>query len=197
MSNTPIRRALTRDPPFRADDQAQIALFVAQLDDQSRRLAKTVEGLAVADLEWQPRTGRNSAGMLLAHNAITEVFWTGVATGRTPDRSSAEEHCREILGIGMADDGMPAAADGGHPAALAGWELPRYLDVLVRARRHLKTEAAAWRDADLAAFQPYAAEFTEAREFGREWILYHMLEHYAQHAGQVGLVLALRRADGV
>jgi uncharacterized damage-inducible protein DinB len=196
MSASPLRRALARDPSFRPADQAAIALFVAQLDDQTRRLKAGVEGRTPADLEWQPRPGRNSAGMLLAHNAVTEVFWIGVASGRTPDRESADRHCREVLGIATSDDGMPAEADGRHPAALAGWELPRYVDLLDRARRHLKTEAAAWRDADLGAFLPYEATFTESREFGREWILYHLLEHYAQHAGQVGLVLALRRAAG-
>jgi len=192
MSNAPTRRALARDPTFRPADQSQIALFVAQLDDQSRRLAKSVEGLAVADLEWQPRPGRNSAGMLLAHNAITEVFWIGVATGTTPDREPAERLCREILGIGQADDGMPAAADGGHPAVLAGWELARYIDLLDRARRYLKTTVSTWHDDDLAAWALY-----RDRETTREWILYHLVEHYAQHAGQVGLVLALRRAGGV
>lgn len=196
MTAPPPRRALARDPSLRPHDQSQIALFVAQLDDQSRRLAITVKDLTADDLAWQPRPGRNSAGMLLAHNAVTEVFWMGVATGRTADRESAERHCRGVLGIGMADDGMPAPADGGHPAVLAGWELPRYLDLLQRARRHLKTEVSAWRDADLATFVPYASEFSKDREFSREYILYHLLEHYAQHAGQVGLVLAMRRQAG-
>jgi hypothetical protein len=198
MTNAPTRKALTRDPSFRAEDQSLIAVFVAQLDDQARRLAKTVEGLGVADLEWQPRAGRNSAGMLLAHNAMTEVFWTGVATGAATDRSVTDAYCREILGVGLDDDGMPAAADGGHPAALAGWELARYLDLLERARRHFKAAAAAWRDADLGAVRTYSAQLADGSDFrgeySREWILYHMLEHYAQHAGQVGLVLALRRA---
>ncbi len=188
MTPPATRRALARDPLFRPEDQARIALFVAQLDDQSRRLARTVEGLGVADLEWQPGPGRNSAGMLLAHNAVTEVFWIGVATGATPDREPADRLCREILGIGQADDGMPAAADGGHPAALSGWELSRYLDLLDRARRYLKTTASSWRDEDLAATTAY-----RDIEPTREWVLYHLLEHFAQHAGQAGLVLAMRR----
>ena len=192
MTNAPSRRALPRDPSFRPEDQAQIALFVAQLDDQSRRLAMSVDGLGVGDLEWQPRAGRNSTGMLLAHIAITEVFWIGVATGTTPDREPAERLCREILGIGQADDGMPAAVDGGHPAVLAGWDLARYADLLDRARRYLKTTVGKWRDDDLAAATIY-----RDRESTREWILYHLVEHFAQHAGQAGLVLALRRAGGV
>jgi uncharacterized damage-inducible protein DinB len=187
----PKRFALARDAMFRPDDQAQIALFVSQLDDQSRRLGMSVAGATAADLEWQPRPGRNSAGMLLAHIAITEVFWMAVAAGKAPDPAAAERVSRDVLGLGMDDDGMPLPADGAAPAALAGWDLARHLDVLHRARRFLKTEASAWRDADLAAFAPYRGD-----EFAREWTLYHLLEHYAQHAGQVGLVIAMRRQAG-
>jgi len=187
----PRRFALARDPAFRPDDQAAIALFVAQLDDQTRRLLKSIEGLSVADLEWQPRPGRNSAGMLLAHIATTEAFWTSVVTGDATDQASGDRACREILGLGLDDDGMPLPADGRHPAALAGFDLARYVDLLHRARGHLKTVAAGRRDADLATFGVY-----DGNEFGREWALYHLLEHFAQHAGQVGLVLALRRQTG-
>jgi hypothetical protein len=194
MSVPSPRRSLPRDPQFRAD-QSQIALFVAQLDDQWRRLGVAVEGLGAADLEWQPGPGRNSAGMLLAHNAVTEVFWTGVARGVTHDRAAAETYCREILGIGLADDGMPASEHGGHPAALASWELHQYVELLRRARFCLKDAALGWRDDDLATIVPYASETAPDRAFTREWILYHLLEHYAQHTGQVGLVLALRRAS--
>lgn len=200
MTAPPLRRTVDRDPSYRREDQSQIALFVAQLDDQSRRLRKTVEACGVADLEWQPGRGRNSAGMLLAHVAMTEVFWTGVASGRAPDRTSADSHCREVLGVGLDDDGMPAPEDGGHPSALAGWDLPRYLDLVQRARVRLKAEVAAWRDADLTAMQPYASQLADGTEFrgeySREWILYHLLEHLSQHAGQVALVLAMRRARG-
>lgn len=191
MTSPPPRRALSRDPSFRPADQASIALFVAQLDDQSRRLLRTVEGLAPSDLEWQPAPGRNTAGMLLTHIAMTEVFWMGVAARRTPDPDSAERLCHEVLGIGLQDDGMPAAPDGGHPAALAGWEIGRYLGLFERARSFLRTEVATWRDADLDGTAVY-----RDRESSREWILYHLLEHFAQHAGQVGLVLAMRRQAG-
>jgi uncharacterized damage-inducible protein DinB len=190
-SKKPKRFALARDPAFRPDDQASIALFVAQLDDQTRRLAKSVEGASVADLEWQPRRGRNTAGMLLVHIAVTEVFWMGVAAGKSPDPAAAERVSRDVLGVGMDDDGMPCPAEGGPPAALAGWDLARHLDALRKARAFLKSEASKWSDADLAGFAVYRGD-----EFVREWTLYHLLEHYAQHAGQVGLVLAMRRQTG-
>ncbi len=190
-SKRPRRFALARDPMFRAADQATIALFVAQLDDQTRRLLATVDGLSVADLEWQPHPGRNTVGMLLAHIAQTEAFWMAVAAGEATDQASGERACREVIGLGLDDDGMPLPADGRHPAVLAGHDLAKYADLLRRARTYLKSVASGWTDADLAASGVYAGD-----EFGREWTLYHLLEHFAQHAGQVGLVLALRRRAG-
>jgi len=189
MTSPTPRREIPRDPAFRPSDQAQIALHVGSLDDQSRRLETIVEGLGAADLEWQPRPGRNSVGMLLAHVALTEAFWTAVACGRGSDEVSADALCREIVGLGLPDDGMPLSADGGHPATLAGWDLARHLDTMRRARRFLRAQAGSWTDAGLADVATY-----QGREFTREWILYHLLEHLAQHAGQIGLVLAMKRA---
>ena len=54
----------------------EAALFVAQLDDQSRRLTADTLALTPAALEWQPAPGQNTMGMLLAHIAYWEVFWT-------------------------------------------------------------------------------------------------------------------------
>jgi uncharacterized damage-inducible protein DinB len=184
----PKRFALARDPALRPTDQATVALFVSQLDDQTRRLARSIEGSSAADLEWQPGRGRNTAGMLLSHIAMTEVFWIAVAAGRASDHDAAESVCREILGLGLDDDGMPCPPDGGPPATLAGWGVARHLDLLRKARAFLKAEASKWTDADLAGCGVYRGD-----EFAREWTLYHLLEHYAQHAGQIGLVLALRR----
>lgn len=179
-------RHLARDPSFRAD-QATIALFVAQLDDQTRRLRRAVDGLTPDALSWHPGPGRNSVGMLLVHIALTEVFWISVAAGAATDRDAAERVVREVSGLGLDDDGMPAPPHGGHPAVLSGWDVARYAGALDVARRHLRTVVSGWTDADLAD----AATWRDTR-VTREWVLYHLLEHYAQHAGQVGLVLALR-----
>lgn len=181
--------ALTRDPEFRTADQSSIALFVAQLDDQTRRLAKEIHDLDAAALAWQPAPGRNTIGMLLVHVALTEVFWISVAAGDVEDRDSAESTCRAAVGMGLDDDGMPAPPDGGHPAGLVGWDRPRYVDLLDRARRHLRRVAMSWSDADLAKVVRY-----RDMECSREWVLYHLLEHFAAHTGQIGLVRALHRA---
>ena len=54
----------------------EVALFVGMLDDQLRLLTEDTRGLTVEQLAWQPAPGMNTIGMLLAHIAIVEVFWT-------------------------------------------------------------------------------------------------------------------------
>jgi hypothetical protein len=164
-----------------------VACLAAGLADQHRRLEKELRTSPV-DLEWQPSPGRNSIGMLLAHNAIVEVWWfAAAAKGMKWD--DADGVLRERLGIGGQDDGMPCPADGGHPAVLRGWPLERYLDLLAKARACTAEHLAAWRDSDLGEV---VGGFR--RPATRGWILYHALERFAQHAGQITLLAAMQRA---
>src|SRR5436309_13482050 len=80
----------------------EAALFVAQLDDQSARLLAALREATPDELEWQPAPGTNTIGMLLAHIAIAEVYWTQVGPLA---RESFD--CDSVLGIGADDDGMP------------------------------------------------------------------------------------------
>src|SRR5262245_1932902 len=87
--------------------------WVAHLDDQTALLAKDLKDVTPAELQWQPKPGMNTIGMLLTHLAIVEVFWLHVAEGH-----ASEENMRKCLGIGTDDDGMPAKAGSKPPANL-------------------------------------------------------------------------------
>lgn len=173
------------EPAHRSDPV--ISRFADGILDQHRLVEKALRKDA-PDLEWQPAPGRNSIGMLLAHNAIVEVWWLDVSARAIAMGPEAEERVRRRLGIGPDDDGMPAKPDGRHPAALAGWPLERYLELLAKARACTAECLATWRDADLDE-----VIHVGKRDVTRGWILYHLLEHFAQHAGQIGLVAALQR----
>ena len=169
----------------------ELDLFLAQLDDQSRRLTQDTRGLTRAALEWQPAPGMNTIGMLLAHLAIVEVFWMQVGPlGQTSTSST------ETLGITMDDDGMPLPARGRPPKVLAGRTLKYYDDLIARARRHSRKVAAALNDADLDR------EITRKRRDGKvqvlnlRWVFYHVLEHFAGHYGQILLLRHQIRAVG-
>jgi len=166
-----------------------IGLFVAQLEDQSRRLTLDTRGLTRSALEWQPAPGMNTMGMLLAHLAIVEVHWmqVGPLERALPDVA-------EALGIGVDDDGMPQPPRGKPPAALRGKPLAFFDDLLARARAHTVRVAGGLTDADLDREVSRVRKNGQTRVFNLRWVFYHMLEHYAGHYGQILLLHHLHRA---
>jgi uncharacterized damage-inducible protein DinB len=154
------------------------------MDDQSRRLAEDTRGASPAELQWQPARGFNTIGMLLAHLAIVEVYWMQVAESGKTDFDS-----RPVLGIGPDDDGIPIAEDGAAPATLAGENLDFYDDLLARARAHTKEIAARYTGADLDREWTLHSKSTgNVHRISVRWILYHLLEHFAGHYGQINLM---------
>lgn len=187
-----ISRALLVPPGYDARTNPRVTSFAAQLDDQLTLLKKHVASLDARHLQWQPHPGVNTVGMLLAHLAIVDVWWITIAPRGTMPEPDADVLFRRILGIGMDDDGLPCAADGGHPSVLEGKPLSFYLELLDAARASTHDVLRAWRDDDLAS------TFTNRdRTITREWTLYHVLEHFAGHYGQVLLLMHLMRDAGV
>jgi uncharacterized damage-inducible protein DinB len=185
--NGPTRHALEPLPGFRS---REVGLFLAQMDDQSRRLSADTRGLDAEALAWQCAPGLNTIGMLLAHLAIVEAFWTRLVL---EDRPMPFE-VRDLLGIGLDDDGMPLPAGGRPPAGLAGRDLAFFDDLLARARAHTHRIAPGLDDAGLAREivrehpNPETREARSGRTVTPRWTLYHLLEHEAGHYGQILLL---------
>jgi uncharacterized damage-inducible protein DinB len=186
MTN-PNRYALEPPAGFRS---REAALFVAELDDQSLRLVADTGELGPTALEWQPALGQNTIGMLLAHVAYWEVFWTRLVL---EDRPMPVE-VRDVLGVDRGDIGTPLPVDGRPPVGLAGKDIAYFHALLTRARSHTCEIARDLTDADLER------EVIRQRPDGSQntimvrWALYHVLEHQAAHYGQVNLLKHLQRA---
>jgi len=166
------------------------ATFVAHLNDQSRRLALEVGGLAPDDFTWQPAPGLNTMGMLLAHMPIVEVFWTDLVLRDRPD---AMERVHEVLGIGGDDDGIPLAPGATPPAGLNGRSWSWYADLHDRARRHLVEHARGLTDADLER-RIERRRGDQTFQITPRWMLYHVAEHFSGHYGQVLMLRHMRQA---
>jgi uncharacterized damage-inducible protein DinB len=158
-------------------------LFLWQLDDQSRRLTEDTRGATPEELAWQPAPGMNTIGMLLAHIAIVEVYWTQVG----PLEITAHE-TESVIGIGIDDDGMPIPEGGAPPAGLRGRDLAWYEDLLGRARAYSRRAISALGDADLDREITRRRRNGEVHASNMRWILYHMVEHFAGHYGQINLL---------
>ena len=189
---SPVTRNVIAIPAGYASQE--VASIVAQLDDQLRRQKEQTRTLTPADLEWQPAPGMNTIGMLMAHQAVVEVGWTGLGI---EDLQRNEIRFQEILGFGDKDDGMPLAPNGAPPAALAGKDLAFFDDLLDRARKHLKRVAAPVRDSDLTIMRPRTRPNGEPREVEVRWTICQLLGHFAGHFGQILLLQHARQALGV
>ena len=168
--------------------QAIVGLMAAALDDQSRRLRKTVAGLEVAHLEWQERPGRNTVGMLMAHLAAAEIGYFYVACAGL-SYQDAKPVIHERLGIDW--DGVLA---GTHARSLTGRDLDGYLDLLASARRATHELLKTWDDRSLDRILDGARTETT---ISHRWLLYHVLAHFASHFGQICMLLHCMRDHDV
>jgi uncharacterized damage-inducible protein DinB len=167
----------------------EAASFYAQLEDQARILRESVQGITTQELQWQPERGMNTIGMLLAHNAIVDVFWTQLAILGITETDSLP-----ALGISMDDDGMPLAPDAEGPANLKGKPLAFYEDLLARGRAFVKEAWSKVSDADMDKQITRKRPDGSQRLLSVRWAMYHILEHYAGHRGQIQLLRHLYSA---
>ncbi len=164
-----------------------ISNAAAELDALLAALTRRMEEAPRELLEWQLRPGVNTIGMLLAHLAIVEVFWVQCASRGIDSDEEVNEIVQGILGIRIEADGMPLAEGGVHPRALAGKSAADYLELLGRARSATHRVLLSWNDRRLSE-----TPMVDGREVCLSWILYHLVEHFAYHLGQIGLLISLR-----
>jgi hypothetical protein len=186
-----IERKLILPEGYDAVANPRVTSFAAQLDDQLAALQKNTVDLETRHLEWQSHPGVNTVGMLLAHLAVVDVWWMRLRPHETPE-AECDGIMKKIIGIGMDDDGLPLAPDGVHPQALAGKTMDDYMRMIAAARAATHTELRQWRDADLVETYTF-----RDRIISREWTVYHVLEHFCGHYGQILLLRHLMRDAGL
>jgi uncharacterized damage-inducible protein DinB len=170
---------------------AESALYLAQFDELSASLWADLAGMTPAELAWQPGKGSNTAGMLLAHMAIVEVFW--IQRTARGYKGYEEKAFRRVLGLGLDDDGMPVPKGAGPPAVLRGWTLADYRALHRKARTFAKRAARRFTAQELDRVVEVTRRDGKRMRFNVRWVLYHLLEHFAGHFGQVLLLRHLYR----
>ena len=185
MARKTERRILRPLPGWRSREAAS---FYSQLGDVYHRVFADLEGVTPAELAWQPRAGTNTAGMLLAHMAIVEVFWLMLAD-ETYERSKLER----VLGIGEDDDGMPMPEGGLAPVGLRGRPLVWYHALIRKGHAFGKRTARRWTDRDLDRVLTRTRKNGDRTQQNLRWVLYHVVEHQAGHHGQILLLRHLYR----
>ncbi|HEX7879769.1 MAG TPA: DinB family protein [Candidatus Eisenbacteria bacterium] len=162
----------------------EVALQLGAMNDMTRRLfEEDLEKVTKDELCWQPAPGRNTIGMLLAHLAIVETFWTQVGVERLDTYD-----IKHILGIGMDDDGIPVPPGGGAYPDLKGKSLSHFEKLLEKSRKYVTRKWSPLSDRDMKKPVNRTRRDGSHAVTDPRWILYHMVEHFAGHQGQILLI---------
>ena len=172
---------------YRSDVSAR---YVWQLEDQTRRLFEALQGATAEELAWQPAPGNNTIGMLLAHVAVAEAHMAAIGV-----EGRADSDVVGVRGITVDDDGLPLPEDGTPPAVLQGKDLAWFRALIDKARAETVRIAHQVTDADLSRriVRPPRPDGGQ-RAFNVEWMLYHLIEHFCGHSGQILMLRHLYRA---
>lgn len=164
-----------------------VSSAAAQLDFLLASLRRRMRDATVGQLEWQLRPGVNTIGMLLAHLAVSETYWVAIFS---PAVGDADEIICAVIGIHEDDDGMPLPAHGAHPQSLLGKTVADYFELLDRARAATHRVLRGWDDNSLEE-----TSTVDGEEISRAWMLYHLVDHFAHHRGQIALLDNLRKGS--
>ncbi len=156
----------------------EIGRAVWMLEDARTRTGHTLEGIAPEIIDWQPPAG-NSIGTLLYHIALIEMDWL------------FSEVMEEKLPMSVWDAfPHPVRDDKGHLSVVKGVSLDAHFKRLDSTRRLF-----------LDVFQHMSLDdFRHARNLERydvtpAWVVHHLLQHEAEHRGEIATIRALAEAN--
>lgn len=156
-------------------DEPEVGRWLWALQDTRRRTLEQLKGLTPAQADWAPPDGGSTIGTVLYHLALIEADWLYSEVLEQP-------YPPEALALFPHADRDAQ----GQLLSVTGVDPAQHLARMETVRRWL-----------LAAFQPMSlAEFRRARSLPQytvtpEWVLHHLMQHEAEHRGQIGTIRAL------
>ena len=146
-----------------------IGLMVAMLEDLKVRITEQVKDLSQTETDFEFDDKSNSIGSLVMHLVSTEAYFQiETLEGR---KWTEEEHNILGVGAGLNDTSKKQLKEKPIKYYLDLWE-----DVRKKTLAGLKTKDDAW----------FASNVDEGMNY--HWAWYHVMEHQANHMGQIALV---------
>lgn len=160
--------------------EPEIGRWLWALEDERQRPKEVLAGIDPPALDWAPPEGGNSIGTILYHLALIEADWLSV---EVLEQASYPHEVAALLPHEDRDK-------RGRLTRLQGVGLDAYLVRLDAIRDRL---LAAFREMPLAEFR--RLRHLPAYDVTPEWVVHHLVQHEAEHRGQIGLLREL--AGGV
>jgi uncharacterized damage-inducible protein DinB len=148
----------------------EVGVWSFALEDQRRRTLSFAEGLEPLALERTPPGAPNSIGTLLYHCAATEMNWL------FEDILEADAFTPEVQALLP----YPYRDDAGRLWNVVGETFAQHVDRLAATRRILLGHVHALSPEEFVR-ERRVADYVATPE----WIVYHLLEHEAHHAGEI------------
>jgi len=156
----------------------EIAQGLGALDEARRRTFGVLEGVSEAELDWHPpvQTGANSLGTLLYHIAAVEADWV---------YADIVQHWPDALTALFPWDVRNAQ---GRLTVVAGLSLDQHRQRLDQVRA-FAVEAYS----NISADRFQRTRSNPDHDVSPEWVLHHLMQHEAEHRGEIRLVRELFR----
>ncbi len=154
-----------------------VARMTWMMEDTRQLTLETLETMPAEWVDWMPPVGE-SVGTLLYHLAAVEADWLYEEILVTPFPPAAED----LLPY-------PMRTQSGNLQPVLGESLQTHLDRLSKVRAALLETLAQMDDADLRRVRALPLY-----DVTPEWVLHHLMQHEAEHRGQIGAILGWARA---
>ena len=160
----------------------ELGRWLWSLEDTRRRTLEALDGVTQEELDWTPPGLANSIGTLLYHTALIETDYL----------------CIDILGLDdyfpdlMALLPWPDRDEAGELVVVTGLSLEDHLSSLDTVRRRFLERVSPLTPEQMdapRAFPEWGYAITPA------WTLHHLMQHEAEHRGEINNLRALYRAQ--
>lgn len=170
MQNLPIRAVAAVD-----GYGPVLAKWIWMFEDTRARTRAVLEGLAPAAVDWTGDGGRNSIGALLYHIAAIEADWIFSDVLRQPFPPEVDA----LLPYSVRDD-------AGVLSGVRGEDLAQHLKRLDTIRHAVLAALRNLPDQELDHPRGVGDQHVTP-----EWVLHHLMQHEAEHRGQIGEIRIL------
>ena len=154
----------------RLNTEPEIARWLWAFEDTRQSTTAELEGVSTAMLDWRPPGNASSIGTVLYHVALIEADWL-----------YAEVLEQEYPPEAVALFPYPHRDAQGELTQVYGVSMEQHMARLATVRAHL-----------LQVFQGMSvpdfrrAHHLEEYDVTPEWVLHHLIQHEAEHRGQIG-----------
>lgn len=157
---------------------SQIGGWLGALTEAREDLLATLADLTQAELHQELLPGAHSIAAILWHMANVELWWIqSVLVGTPPDDSTRQR-------FGLTEPGEINTPP-------ATWTLDRFLALLAEVRQATLTAYGSMLDQVFITAD--RARPGGQRLYAPEWILFNLVDHEANHRGQIAMLKRLLR----